>query len=256
MNHDFSGRIILVTGGGRGVGSVITRRFAEAGGHVAINYCHDRASAERTLAEVAEAGGTAELLRGSVARSADVERMFDELAARHGRIDILVNNAASGAFRPIAELREKDWGRALDTNVKGPLWCARRAVELMPEGSGAIVNLSSAGAGISLPDYSCVGASKAATESLTRYLAAEYGPRGVRVNTASAGPIEGPTLRLLPGAERLIDRARAATPLGRLGTADDLAQVVLFLASPGAGWITGQTILADGGLTAGAGALG
>ncbi|MDS1269232.1 SDR family oxidoreductase [Lipingzhangella sp. LS1_29] len=254
MYHDFSNRVAVVTGGGRGVGRVIAHRLVASGAHVIVNYCHDRASAEDTVEQLTEQGpGQAHLVRASVARHDEVADMFEQVREWYGRVDVLVNNAASGAFRPLGRLRERDWNRALDTNVKGALWCSQHAVPLMPaadtEPGGAIVNLSSTGAQAAMADYACVGTAKAATEALTRYLALEYGRLGVRANTASAGPIDGETLRRLPAAATMLDRARDITPLGRLGTADDLAHVVLFLASPAARWITGQTLVADGGLT-------
>ncbi|PRY01631.1 NAD(P)-dependent dehydrogenase (short-subunit alcohol dehydrogenase family) [Allonocardiopsis opalescens] len=255
MPFDFTGAVVCVTGGGRGVGRTLAQRFAAAGAHVVVNYFRDRAAAEDTLAAITERGGSAEAVRASVARREGVDRLFDRVEAAHGRLDVLVCNAASGAFRPLAELSEKDWARAVDTNLRGALWCARRAAPLMPSG-GAIVTLSSSGASRPLRDYAAIGVSKAAVEALTRYLALEYGPRGIRVNAASAGPLESDAIRMFPRAEELAEAAVASTPLGRLGTAADLADLVLFLASPSAGWITGQTVLADGGLSVGAGALG
>lgn len=248
MGQDLAGRIALVTGGAHGVGRAVVDQLAERGAHVVVNYLRAGAAAQQTLRELADRGLSAESLRCSVARQDQVSRMFETVGARHGRLDILVNNAASGAFGRLSDLTDKDWTRALDTNLRGTLWCSQQAAALMPEG-GAIVNLSSLGAGTAPYGYAAVGTSKAAVEALTRYLAVEYAPRGVRVNAASAGPLDGEAVRQYAPQASAWETMRAATPLGRFGTERELAGVVVFLASPAASWITGQVIVADGGLS-------
>ncbi|TNC25816.1 SDR family oxidoreductase [Amycolatopsis alkalitolerans] len=250
MEQDLTGKIAVVTGGAHGVGRAVVDRLAARGAHVVINYLRADSAAQRTLRELTGRGQSAELVRCSIGRHDWVTRLFDGVGERHGRVDILVNNAASGAFRPIGELAEKDWGRAVDINLKGTLWCSRSAADLMPRG-GAIVNLSSLGARLAPANYAAVGTTKAAIEALTRYLAAEYGPRGIRVNTASAGPLDGEALRLFAPATEARKAMLDATPLGRFGTESELAEVVLFLASPAASWVTGQVLVADGGLSLG-----
>ena len=245
-------RIVLVTGGVRGLGSQICRAFARDGAHVIVNYFHAHAEAPKFLEELRTIG-SAELLRASVADRQQVEAMFAEIQRNHGRLDVLVNNAAAGALLPMDELTEAHWQRALDTNLRGSLWCSRQAARLMAGRPGAaIVNLSSLGSSLVISDYVTVGTSKAAVEALTRYLAVEFAPHGIRVNTASGGLLDGQVATLFPEAARLADRVRAATPLGhRLGSETELAEVVRFLASPAASWITGQTVIADGGLSLG-----
>ncbi|MEV4312102.1 SDR family oxidoreductase [Actinocrispum sp. NPDC049592] len=239
----FAGRVVLVTGGVRGLGRAICQAFAARGAHVVANYFHSRDEA-RDL--------DCELVRASVADRDQVGAMFDEIAQRHGRLDVLVNNAASGALLPLSEVDDSHWQRAFDTNVRGSLWCAQRAAGLMGPGS-AIVNVSSIGSDLVISDYASVGTTKAAVESLTRYLAVEFAPRGIRVNTASGGLLDNPVAGMFPDADRLAGRVKEATPLGhRLGTEAELAELVVFLASPNASWITGQTVVADGGLSLGA----
>ncbi|WP_086826230.1 SDR family oxidoreductase [Allokutzneria sp. NRRL B-24872] len=246
-------RIVLVTGGVRGLGKAIALAFAARGDRVIANYFHAREQAVAFEAECAALGHPVELIRASVANQGQVEAMFDEIAARHGRLDVLVNNAASGALLPLSEVDDSHWQRAFDTNVRGSLWCARRAVELMTGEHPAIVNLSSLGSGMVISDYATVGTTKAAVESLTRYLAVEYAGRGIRVNTASGGLLDNAIAGMFPDAQALADQVRASTPLGnRLGTERELAELVVFLASPQASWITGQTVIADGGLSLGA----
>ncbi len=247
---DVAGRVVLVTGGAKGVGREVVRAFARRGATVLVNYFHSRAEAEQLQAELADQGLPITLLRASVAKREQVDEMFDTIARDVGRLDVLVNNAALGALRPLAELDERDWTRTFDTILKGSLWCAQRAARLMPAG-GAIVNLSSVGSPFVLDGYTAVGTAKAALESLTRYLAVEFAGAGIRVNTASGGLLDGSVAGLFPDADRLRSTVVAATPLGRLGTEAELAEVVLFLASPAASWVTGQCLIADGGLSLG-----
>jgi len=252
VSKEFSGRVVLVTGGARGLGSQISGAFALKGAHVIVNYFHAREEAPRLLDELLEIS-SAELLRASVADRGQVDAMFDAIEQRHGGLDILVNNAAAGALLPLDDLDESHWQRALDTNLRGSLRCSRRAAVLMagrPDAS--IVNLSSVGSSLVISDYATVGTSKAAVEALTRYLAVEFAPDGIRVNTASGGLLDGSVATMFPHAHELADQVRRATPLGhRLGTEHELAQLVVFLASPSASWITGQTVIADGGLSLG-----
>jgi NAD(P)-dependent dehydrogenase (short-subunit alcohol dehydrogenase family)/3-oxoacyl-(acyl-carrier-protein) synthase len=250
-NEPFRGRVVLVTGGARGVGRAISTAFARLGAHVIVNYFHATDEASALLAELREAGHSAEPIRASVAMQTQVNAMFDTVTERHGRLDVLVNNAAAGALLPLSELDESHWRRALDTNLRGSLWCSRRAAALMRDGS-AIVNLSSLGSTMVINDYLTVGTSKAAVESLTRYLAVEFAPTGIRVNTASGGLVDGSVAGLFPRADQLAAQVKAATPLGhRLGTEEELAELVVFLASPQSSWITGQNVVADGGLSLG-----
>ncbi|MEU7584018.1 SDR family oxidoreductase [Streptomyces sp. NPDC041068] len=250
MTGRFTDEVVLVTGGGRGIGRHITRAFAREGAHVVVNCFRDPEAARHTVDEVLDSGGKAHLLPGNVADRGAVVALFDEIGERHGRLDVLVNNAASGRFSALDAVRERDWLRALSTNAAGSLWCSQAARPLLELARWpAIVNVSSSGAGAVLPAYTSTGASKAALEALTRYLAVEYGPAGIRVNAAAGGLIEGDARAGMPGNDHLESAARACTPLRRIGTPEELAQVVLFLASPAASWITGQVLHADGGLS-------
>lgn len=249
MTQDLRGKTALVTGAGKGVGRVVARKLVEHGAHVVLNYFHSHDAALATRAELRRLGGTVHLIRASVAKPDHVDRMFDEVTAAVGGIDILVNNAASGALAPFEELEDSHWSKAFETNLRGSYLCARRAAPMMAaRGGGAIVNLSSIGAGLVVDNYLTVGTSKAALESLTRYLAVEFARDNIRVNTASCGLIDGELAPLFPRAEEMRQVIVEATPLGRLASEEDLANLVLFLASDLSGWVTGQTVLADGGL--------
>lgn len=245
-----TGRVVLVTGGAGSVGEHLTRGFAAAGATVLVNCFHSYPKARALAATLSETGAQVRVLRASVARREQVARMFDEVAAEYGRLDVLVNNAAYGSFAALDELTDEHMDQAFATNVKGALWCSRAARPLLARSHApAIVNVSSLGAVYAPASYLPVGVSKAGLEALTRYLAAELAPDGIRVNAASAGLMDNPVGRMFPGFESVSANTRAATPMGRLGTPEDLAGVVLMLASPQAGWITGQTVLADGGFS-------
>jgi 3-oxoacyl-(acyl-carrier-protein) synthase/NAD(P)-dependent dehydrogenase (short-subunit alcohol dehydrogenase family) len=245
-----TGKIALVTGGAGSVGERIVRMLADAGATVLINCFHSYDAAKALAAELVAAGRDAEVIRASVAKPAQVQRMFDQIETTYGRLDILVNNAAAGTFTGFDDLTEEHLDQAFTTNVKGALWCARAARPLLARAEGGcVVNVSSIGASHAPANYLAVGVSKAALEALTRYLAAEFATDGIRVNTASAALIDNEVGRMFPGAESVVTKTRAATPLGRLGKPEDLAGTVMMLVSPHAYWVTGQTVLADGGLS-------
>ncbi|MDT3395898.1 SDR family oxidoreductase [Streptomyces sp. B1866] len=251
---DLTGKVALVTGGSKGVGKAIVRALAERGAHVVLNYFHSHDQAKRTRDELAAAGHTIELARASVARQEQVDRMFAQVAKRHGRLDILVNSAANGALVPLDDVTDEDIGKAIDTNYKGGLRCARAAAPLMARnGGGAIVTVSALGGSqMVMANYAACAPAKAAAEAATRYLAVEFAPLGVRVNTASAAMLTSDVADKFPRAQEMQEVIARATPLGRLGTPEEFADVVAFLASDQSRWITGQVVLADGGLSLGA----
>jgi NAD(P)-dependent dehydrogenase (short-subunit alcohol dehydrogenase family)/3-oxoacyl-(acyl-carrier-protein) synthase len=254
---DLSGKVVLITGAGKGIGKVIARRFAERGAHVLINFFHSLDEAKRTKLELEASGARVDLLRASVAVRPQVDKMFEEIKRRFGRLDVLVNNAASGALVPYAEITEEHLDRAFDTNLKGSFWCAQQAAPLMAaNGGGSIINMSTLGGEkLVMANYLACGVAKAAVEALTRYLANELAGSNIRVNTAAAGMIESEVANLFPDATAMHREVRKATPFGRLATPEEFADVILFLASPQSRWITGQTLLADGGLSLGSALL-
>jgi NAD(P)-dependent dehydrogenase (short-subunit alcohol dehydrogenase family)/3-oxoacyl-(acyl-carrier-protein) synthase len=252
-----SGRLALVTGGAKNVGKAIATALADRGAHVLINYFHSHEEAKQTAAELAAAGATVDLIRASIARPEQVDRMFAEIEQRFGRLDILVNNAADGALLPLADLTDEHLDRAIDTNYKGGLRCARAAAPLMAKGGGgSIVTVSALGGSqMVMANYLACAPAKAAAEAVTRYLAVEFAPLNIRVNTASAAMLESEVAGAFPRAAEMRAAIAAATPMGRLGTPEEFADVVAFLAGDDSRWITGQVILADGGLTLGASLL-
>jgi enoyl-[acyl-carrier protein] reductase III len=246
MQINLEGKVALVTGGSRGIGSAIARRLAEAGASVAINYVRQATRANEVAAAIRDAGGRALTVRANVADPADQEAMFSVLRAEFGRLDILISNAASGVLRPAMELTYRHWQWTMDINAGTLIPLTQQAVPMMPDG-GSIVAVSSLGAIRAIPNYTAVGASKAALESIVRHLALELGPRGIRVNAISAGVVDTDALKHFPNRQQLIDAAQLRTPAGRLIEPEDVADAVLFLVSPLAQMVMGQTLLVDGG---------
>lgn len=251
---DLTGKVALVTGGGRNVGAAISRMLVDRGAHVLINYFHAHEAAVALRDELRQSGGQVDLLRASVARPEQVEKMFAEVAARYGGIDILINNAADGALVAVGDVTDAHIDRAIDTNLKGALRCSRAAAPLMAaRGGGAIVMVSAlGGSSLVMANYLAAAPAKAAVETLARYLAVEYAPLNIRVNTASAAMLRSEVADKFPDAAAMQHAIENATPFGRLGEPAELAKVVAFLASDEASWITGQVVLADGGLSLGA----
>jgi enoyl-[acyl-carrier protein] reductase III len=247
---DLKGKLALITGGGRGIGRAIALELARRGADVLINYVRHPDDATRTAEAARELGVKAETVRGNVADEAHVQRMFDEVRERFGYLDILVNNSASGVNRPAAELTAHHWYWTLNVNARGAWLCARAALPLMQlRGGGAVVSISSLGARRVMKDYFLVGVSKAALEAVTRYLAVEFAPHGIRVNAVSGGLVETDALKSFAWGTEVIDDTVRRTPAGRMVEPEDLAQVVAFLCTSGAAMIRGQTIVVDGGFS-------
>jgi enoyl-[acyl-carrier protein] reductase III len=239
----FAGKSVLVTGGSRGIGREIALRFADLGAaRVAISYLRNDSAAEETAGELRERGAEALLLRGNVGDPAKAAAFVEELET----LDVLVSNAATGVIRPALELEERHWDWTMNANARAFLTLARHAAPRMQPGS-SIVAISSLGSVRVLENYVLVGTSKAALESLVRYLAVELASQGVNVNAVSAGLVETGALEYFPNREEMLEWYRKRTPAGRLVEPRDVAEVVCFLASPAAGMIRGQTVVVDGG---------
>jgi enoyl-[acyl-carrier protein] reductase III len=240
----FEGASVFVTGGSRGIGRAIARRFAELGaGRVVIGYLRNDSAAEEAADEIRGLGVEAVLLRGNVAS----ERVTREVA-QLGPLDVLVHNAATGVIRPALETEDKHWDWTLNANARALLGLARAAAPTMRPGS-SIVAVSSLGSTRVLENYVLVGASKAALEAVVRYLAVELAPRGIRVNTVSAGLVETEALEFFPNRDEMLAHSRARTPAGRMVEPDDVARAVTFLCSADAPMVIGHTLVVDGGFS-------
>jgi enoyl-[acyl-carrier protein] reductase III len=221
----FEGASVLVTGGSRGIGKAIALRFAELGAaRVGIGYMRNDAAAEQTADDLRGLGAEPLLIRGNVTS----ERVLAEVEA-HGPWNVVVHNAATGVIRPALETEDKHWDWTLGANARALLSLARVAAPTMPKGS------------------SIIGTSKAALESLVRYLAVELAPRGIRVNAVSGGVVETGALDHFPNREDMIRAAQKRTPAGRMVVPSDIAGAVVFLASEDADMVRGQTLIVDGG---------
>jgi enoyl-[acyl-carrier protein] reductase III len=240
----FDGASVLVTGGSRGIGREIALRFADAGAkRVAIGYLRNDSAAELAADELRERGAEPVLVRGNVSSEKVAEQV-----AELGPLNALVHNAATGVIRPALETEDKHWDWTLAANARALLSLARAAAPSMPRGS-AIVALSSLGSFRVLENYVLVGTSKAALESVVRYLGVELAPRGIRVNAVSGGVVETDALQYFPNKEEMLAAARERTPAGRMVEPRDIADAVLFLCSPQAEMIVGQTLIVDGGFS-------
>ena len=243
---NLTGKVALVTGGSRGIGKAISIRLAEHGMDIVVNYVRHKQDALATAREVEKFGQRCLLVKANVAKESDVDSMFDQIAEEFGCLDVLVSNAASGVLKPVLELTERHWNWAMDINARALLSLVQHALPLMREG-GRVIAVSSLGSVRAIENYTTVGASKAAMESLVRHLAVELGPRGIRVNTVSAGAVDTDALKKFPNRKIILENALKRTPLGRLITTGDVADVTLFLCSNLSSMIQGQVVTVDGG---------
>ncbi|WP_310601275.1 enoyl-[acyl-carrier-protein] reductase FabL [Desulfobulbus sp.] len=243
---DLHGKVALVTGGSRGIGKAVAQRLAGQGAEVIITYVRHRTNAGEVVAAIEQQGGKCRAMRANLADEESLMTLFDEVRGHTSRLDIVVSNAASGVLQPVTALKSRHWDWAVNVNARALLLIAQQALPLMGPG-GRIVALSSIGAVRAVPNYTVVGASKGALESLVRHLAVELGAQGITVNTVSAGVVETDALTKFPNREEIVAAATARTPLGRLTRPEDVADVALFLCSDLAAMIHGQTIVVDGG---------
>ena len=246
MNEPLAGKIALITGAARGIGRAIALKLARAGCDVAVVYHTSQDEAEAVCAAIGALGRRALAVQADVSDPASVVEAFAAFGQQFDRVDIVVSNAATGVLRPELDLTLKHWRRCLETNALALNLLAQQAVPLM-RGGGRIIGLSSLGASRALPHYAFIGASKAALEAVARSLAQELGPRGIRVNTVSAGVVDTDALKYFPNREQLLAEFARRTPAGPTLTPEDVANAVYLLCLPEAAMITGHTLVVDGG---------
>ncbi|MBE2236399.1 MAG: SDR family oxidoreductase [Caldilineaceae bacterium] len=248
MKHDLQGKCAVITGGGRGIGRGIALALAAHGCHVAINYFRHRAEAEQTAAAAAQFGVKTVVVKAHVGREEEMQALVRESASVLGSIDIFVGNAASGVLKPITEIDLKAWEWTVNINARSILVGVQAALPYMrQQGWGRILTVTSIGSRRVFPEYGVVGVSKAAIESMTRYLAVELAPENIIANCISPGVVLTGALDFFPRKEEMIAYAEANTPAGRLVTPADVGEVAAWLCSDAARMIVGQTIEVDGG---------
>lgn len=248
MSRKLEGKVAVVTGASKGIGAAIALHLAAEGAAVVVNYSSSKEGAERVVGEITGRGGKAVAVQANVAREADIRRMFAEAKKAFGRLDILVNNAGIYEFAPLEQVTAEHFRKHFDLNVLGLILASQEAVKHFGPGGGSIVNISSVVATSAPAGGSVYSATKAAVDAVTRSLAKELGPRNIRVNSINPGMVETEGVRSAGIAESdLRKQYEAQAPLGRIGQPKDIAPAVVFLASPDAAWITGETLYVAGG---------
>ncbi len=241
------GKVAVVTGGSRGIGAAIARRLAKEGAIVIVGYSQNREAAQRVVAEIEQAGGEAEAIQADVADLAQVRYLFSETMQGFGRLDILINNAGVADFRPLEAIDAENYAHLFNVNVRGLLFATQEAARLIGPEGGRIVNITSGAAQSAPPNGSVYSATKAAVEAMTKSHAAELGVRSITVNAVAPGLTQTDMLAAnipAPAQQAMIQQ----TALRRLGTPEEIADVVAFLVSHDGRWVTGQILGANGGL--------
>lgn len=241
-----NGKVILVTGSSRGIGAVIAQQLAGAGAKVIVNYAGGKEPAEAVVSQIILNGGDAIALQADVSKSEEVKNLFDAAIARYGKIDVLVNNAGIMITKLIKDTTDEDFTRQFDINVRGTFNTMREAATRLAD-KGSIINFSTSVNRIMLPAYGTYVATKAAVEQLTRVFSKEVGERGINVNSVSPGATN--TELFTKGKpQEVIDRLASLSAFNRIGEPEDIAKIVVFLASDEAKWISAQNIGANGGM--------
>lgn len=247
MDLKLRGKHALVTGSSRGIGRAIALSLADFNVDVAINYLRNRTRAEETAHEIEARGVRALVLKGNVAKPDHVENLFSLIGDSWGGLDVVVSNAASGVLKPARELTLHHFDWSMHINAAALLPITQQFLKMDSKNEKSLVAVSSLGALRAIPNYTAVGASKAALESMVRHLAAEFAPEGMRINAVSAGTVDTDALLHFPNRDELLESALERTPAGRLVHPQDVANVVIFLCTQFAAMIHGQTLIVDGG---------
>lgn len=244
-----SNQVAVVTGSSKGIGAGIAKGLAAEGAAVVVNYASSKEGAERVVSEIKAKGGKAVAIQGDVAKAKDVQRLFAETKKAFGRLDVLVNNAGIYEFAALEQITEEQFHRQFGTNVLGLLLATQEAAKHFGADGGSVINIGSAASTLTLPTTAVYTATKGAVDAVTRTLAKELGPRKIRVNSINPGMVEteGTQAAGVIGSD-FQKNFEAQTPLGRIAQPDDITPIAVFLASMDSGWLTGETLLASGGL--------
>jgi 3-oxoacyl-[acyl-carrier protein] reductase len=242
-------KVAVVTGSSKGIGAGIAKGLAAEGAAVVVNYSSSKEGAERVVTEIKAKGGKAIAVQGDVAKAKDVKRIFAETKKAFGRLDVLVNNAGVYEFAPLEQVTEEQFHRMFDTNVLGLILATQEAARHFGADGGSVINIGSVASSLTAPTTSVYTATKGAVDAVTRTLAKELGPRKIRVNSINPGVVEteGAHAAGVIGSD-FQKGFESQTPLGRIAQPSDIAPVAVFLASEDSAWVTGETLLASGGL--------
>lgn len=243
-----AGKVAVVTGASKGIGAAIARQLAAEGASVVVNYSSSKEGADRVVADITGSGGRAVAVKANFARKADIDQLYAETKKAFGPVDILVNNAGVYEFSPVEEITEEHYRKQFDLNVLGLALSTQAAVKQFNPAGGSIINISSVVSTLGVPGAAIYSGTKGAVDAITRSLARELGPRGIRVNAINPGMIETEGVHAAGIAEgEFRKQIEAQTPLGRIGQPDEVARVAVFFASPDSAWVTGETLRVSGG---------
>jgi 3-oxoacyl-[acyl-carrier protein] reductase len=241
-------KVAVVTGASKGIGASIAKYLAAEGASVVVNYSSSKAGADKVVGEITTQGGKAVAVQANVARKSEIDRLFAETKNTFGRLDVLVNNAGVYEFSPLEKVTEEHFHKHFDLNVLGLLLASQAAVKQFEATGGSIINISSVVSTLGIPESAVYSGTKGAVDAITRSLASELGPRGIRVNAIRPGMVatEGTNSAGIIESD-MRKQVEAQTPLRRIGQPQDIAGAAVFLASDDSAWITGETFLISGG---------
>jgi 3-oxoacyl-[acyl-carrier protein] reductase len=243
-----AGKVAVVTGASKGIGAAIAKHLAAEGAAVVANYSSSKDGADRVVSDITGGGGRAVAVKANVAKKADIDQLFAETKKAFGAIDILVNNAGIYEFSPVEDITEEHFRKHFDLNVLGLTLATQAALRQFNPKGGSIVNISSIVSTLGIPGAAVYSGTKGAVDAITRSLAKELGPRGIRVNAINPGMVETEGVHAAGIAESdMRKQVEAQTPLGRIGQPQDIATAAVFFASPDSAWITGETLTVAGG---------
>lgn len=245
MENRLDGKVALVTGSSRGIGRAIAEQLADLGAKVVINYSGSSQKAYEAVEGIKKNGGDAVAIQADISQVSQILNLFEETLQAFGKINILVNNAGLMINKPLSEATEEDFDKQFAVNAKGTFFACQQALKYM-ETEGRIVNISTSVIGQMFPSYSMYAGTKGAVEQFTRHLAKEFGPKGITINAIAPGPVNTELFNV-GKSEQQIEGMKKMNAFGRLGETDDIANVVSFLVSEQAQWVTGQTIRVNGG---------
>ncbi len=247
-NKNLDGKVAIVTGASKGIGAAIAKQLAVEGAAVVVNYSSSKADAEKVVKEITALGGKAIAVQANLSKREEIQSLFDKSKDAFGRLDILINNAGLYEFQPLEKVTEEHFHEHFDLNVLGLLLASQAAVKQFDGGGGNIINISSIVSTLAIPESAVYSGTKGAVDAITRSLASELGPRGIRVNAIRPGMVETEGTRAVGIAESDVRRhVEAQTPLRRIGQPQDIAGLAVFLASDDSAWITGETFVVSGG---------